>query len=132
MQRSLKSLGAIGSIWMAGCSGLTHPNVVCTAEMVPAIVVEIRDARTGAALAYGARGVVRDGAYADSLRPAASSSADLRDLYSRAAAHERAGTYVVEVAHEGYATWTASGVRVPDEVCHVETAELRADLQPLP
>lgn len=132
MRRLLDSLCALGALGIVGCDGLTEPDVFCTAEMVPAIVVEIRDARTGAALAYGARGVVRDGAYADSLQPAASSSADIRDLYSRAAAPERAGTYTVEVAHEGYATWTATGVQVRDDVCHVETARLHADLLSLP
>ena len=124
---SLLMLSAVAAL---GCRGVTSPEVVCTAEMRPGIVVEIRDGGTGAALAYDARGIVRDGAYADSLQPAMSSSADPHDLYARAAAHERAGTYSVEVVHPGYATWTAAGIRVEGGVCHVQTVTLHASLTP--
>lgn len=132
MLRRLGLLAVAGAAaWIAGCRQLTGPDVVCTGEMRPAIVVEIRHSRTGAALAYGARGVVRDGAYADSLAPAASSSGDPHDLYSRRAADERPGTYAVEVVHEGYQAWSATGVSVGRDACHVRTVELRADLVPL-
>jgi hypothetical protein len=98
--------------------------------MRPGIIVHIRDAHNGTGLAYDARGIVRDGAFADSLQPAMSSSSDPHDLYARAAAHERAGTYSVEIVHPGYATWTAAGVRVAGGTCHVQTVTLHANLAP--
>jgi hypothetical protein len=59
------------------------------------------------------------------------STSDPHDLYARAAAHERAGTYGVEVVHPGHATWTAGGVRVANGICHVQTVTLEANLTPL-
>jgi hypothetical protein len=130
VQPPVRCFLALSAIAGLGCSGVTSPEVVCTAEMRAGIVVEIHDGSTGAALAYDARGIVRDGAYADSLHPAMSSSADPHDLYARAAAHERAGTYTIEVVHPDYATWTAAGVRVEDGACHVQTITLHANLTP--
>lgn len=106
----------------------------CTASVEPGVVVEIRDARSGAPLAGLAAGVVRDGAYVDSLRPAAFSdpSDPVGSMTSRQAAPERPGRYAVEVQRAGYQPWTRTGVRVGRGACHVETARLRADLEPLP
>jgi len=101
---------------------------LCTLNVEQAVVVEIRDARTGVALAAGARGAVRDGAYVDSLRPHASSGSSPGVLYSRAAADERVGTYAVDVRHAGYRPWTVAGVRVTRDKCHVRTRNLRANL----
>ena len=89
-----------------------------------------RARRVAAALAANARGVVRDGAFVDSLRPYESSSGLATDLFSRQAAGERAGTYTVEVEHDGYQPWTIAGVRASRGVCHVETRRLAANLQP--
>jgi hypothetical protein len=130
VSRLLYLLAAPGLLAGLGCVGTLGPDLVCTTESRPAVIVEIRDAGTGAPLAYDARGVVRDGAYADSLRPAMSSTSDPRTLYSRAAAHERAGTYAIEVVHPDYATWTTTGVRVAMGSCHVKTVTVQAKLSP--
>jgi hypothetical protein len=106
-------------------SGCTD-GLVCTTSVEPAIVVEIRDAADATPLAAGARGVVRDGAYTDSLRPYGSTIEG--DMLTRAAADERAGTYAVEVTHPGYGTWQQLGVRVTRGGCHVETVNLVAEL----
>jgi hypothetical protein len=124
------------SAGLAGCSARasvppTHDRRDCTASLEPAIVVEVRDARTGAALAAGARGAVRDGTFVDSLTPYQSATADPRDMYSRRAANERPGVYAVEVRQSGYRPWDTSGVRVPRDVCHVRTQRLRALLAPV-
>ena len=105
---------------------------VCTASWDPGVVVEMRDARTGAPIADAARGSVRDGAYVDSLRPYGSLGPAPGTLYSRSAAHERVGIYSVEVLRDGYLPWTAEGVRVTRGVCHVRTQTLRADMTPVP
>jgi hypothetical protein len=92
------------------------------------VVVEIRDARTGAPLAERAVGVVRDGAFVDSLRPYESTGLGPASLYSRRAADERRGTYAVEVRAPGYTTWTHAGVRVGRDQCHVRTQRVHAAL----
>jgi hypothetical protein len=117
-----------------GCSALDPRagEYLCTADMRPAVIVEIRDARTNAPLALGALGVVRDGAYVDSLRPAEALTADMNTLVSRAAAHERPGVYAIEMQRAGYASFAASDVRVDRDACHVVTARVQAALTPLP
>ena len=44
-------------------------------------------------------------------------------------AYEREGTYAVTVSKSGYKAWTASGVRVIRDGCHVRTVKLNARLQ---
>jgi hypothetical protein len=96
----------------------------CPAIVTPAIVVEIKDARTGVPIAQGAEGIVRDGVYADSLRP-------YQEMLSLQAAPERPGTYTAEVQRTGYQTWTISGVRATSGQCGVRTATVKADLVPI-
>jgi hypothetical protein len=117
-----------------GCTALDPraDQAFCTADMRPAVIVEIRDAQTNAPLAQQAFGAVREGAYVDSLRPAEAMSADQSTLYSRAAAHERPGVYSIEVQRPGYATFTATNVRVDRDACHVVTARVQAALVRLP
>lgn len=109
-----------------GCS--TAP--ICTLSVDPGIIVTIRDATDGSPIAATARGLVRDGTFSDSLRP----FGGLGDgtLISRAAADERPGVYTVTVEHLGYAPWQRIGVRVRPGECHVASAQLTADLQPIP
>jgi hypothetical protein len=126
-----RTLGVLLAATLVACRNpLDEDPIACTANVQPAVVVEIRDARDGRALAANARGVVRDGAFVDSLRPYESSSGLATDLFSRQAAGERAGTYTVEVEHDGYQPWTIAGVRASRGVCHVETRRLAANLQP--
>ncbi|HYD55176.1 MAG TPA: hypothetical protein VEA99_21245 [Gemmatimonadaceae bacterium] len=117
----------------AGCD-FPFASGACTASVEPAIVVEIRDARNGAPLAGLAAGVVRDGAYVDSLRPAGFTDVNdpIGSMISRQAASERPGTYDVEVRRDGFRPWTRTGVRARRGECHVETQRLNAALEPLP
>jgi hypothetical protein len=98
----------------------------CSASVEPAVVVEIRDARTQLPLAASARGVVRDGTYVDSLRPHSGGGTPFI-LISRFAAFERRGTYSVKVEAPRYRTWTLGGVVVIADQCHVRTRHLRAE-----
>jgi hypothetical protein len=115
-----------GALVAVGCD-LLAPGP-CSLEARAGIEVEIRDARTGAPIAADARGAVRDGAYLDSLGPGRLAQPPATGMISRMAAHERAGTYAVEVLHDGYQPWTADGIRVRRGRCHVATVLLRADL----
>lgn len=124
----------IGSLMLRWCIllslGLSACNLVdpgaCTTEAVPTMVVEVRDAETGAPAAAGAHGYAEEAAFkADLIGPDA--GADALHLYGP---FERAGTYRVTVMKAGYVTWQQEGVQVSRDECHVRTVHLRADLQP--
>jgi hypothetical protein len=89
----------------AGCGG-EEPGVF-------GLRVEVRDARTGAPLAYDAMLVVSDGLRADTVR-----GWELYGGLDRAAQthlpalFQRAGSYDVEVTHPDYRTWSRAGVEV--------------------
>ena len=109
------------------------PSPSCTGISTPGIVVYIQHAITGEPLAAEARGAVQDGVYVDSLRPGAFSGFTRPPtMVSRKAAHERPGTYLVQVVHEGFEPYIKDGIRVEAGICHVWTQYLYADLVPLP
>src|SRR5688572_11785811 len=113
---------------LTGCTNPFGGSYLCPAVITPAIVVEIRDARTGAPVANGARGAVHDGPYTDSLTPYEGIGLDPTTLVSRRAADERPGTYAVEVNHPGYRTWSVAGVRAVAGTCGVRTRRISASL----
>jgi hypothetical protein len=117
---------------LIGCSNPFGGAYSCPAVITPAIVVEIRNARTGAPLANGAKGAVHDGPYVDSLIPYEGIGLDPTSLISRRAADERPGTYAVEVNHPGYRTWSVAGVRAVAGQCGVRTHRISASLEPTP
>ena len=115
----------------AGCTTGCGTDPVCTLDVIPAVIVEIRDGFDATPLAETARGAVHEGNFTDSLQPYRSVGNGI--LVSRAAAWERAGLYTVTVEHAGYAEWRRDGVRARQrDECHVETVELTAYLQRTP
>lgn len=108
---------------LAGCkaSNNTDP-IVCTTEARAGITVVVRDADTQAGIAALARGSVTDGAYVDSLRAVGSTT-------TMSAAYERAGTYVVDVRATGYQGFTATGIVVTKDQCHVIGQTVTVNLQ---
>ena len=95
------------------------------------IVVEIRDAMTDAYVADQATAIVSEGGFRDSLRvfDRVRVGEDFVGT-TRGGAHERAGTYAVEVTAPGYSPWVRAGVQVRRDDCHVRTVSLVARLQP--
>jgi hypothetical protein len=134
VHRTSFSVLVLASVGLAGCHNPFAGAYSCPADITPAIVVEIRDARTGAPLANDARGAVHDGAYVDSLIPyeGTGTGAGPLVLFSRRAADERPGNYSVEVNHPGYRVWTVAGVRAVAGQCGVKTRRIAASLQPTP
>ena len=101
---------------------------LCDLAVEPSVEVEVVDAGSGAPIAEGARGVVREGAYVDSLRPQLTRVDGT--LLTLAAWNARAGTYRVEIVRDGYAAWHRDGVRVRRGDCGIETTHVRAALVP--
>jgi hypothetical protein len=98
--------------------------VACTREAVPGInISSVTDSLSGADISSGVRAVFRDGSYADTARV---------DRAPLSGAYERAGTYSVTVDRSGYQMWSRQSVVVTRGICHVNTAQLAAKLQPLP
>lgn len=108
---------------LAACPQNPLEDTVCTMEARSAISVEMRDARTGAALTGPATLTVRDGAFVETTEIPAG-------LTGFGVAHERAGVYVVTIRKDGYRDWTRADVAVKRDECHVQTVVLRAALEP--
>jgi hypothetical protein len=100
---------------------------VCTTEAVPAIIVEVRDAGTQAPAANGATGYARDG----DVEVVLENWDPQEDALTLVGAYERAGTYSVTVEKPGYQSWKQGAVVVTRGECHVRTARLTANLQPI-
>lgn len=106
-----------------GCENST----VCADPPRFAVSVRVRDASTGAAAAFGATLVVRDGQYADSVT-GMYPGPDESQASFLGAAEERPGTYDVTVRRAGYQTWTRQGLVVKQGECAVDGITLDVQL----
>lgn len=100
----------------------------CTPSLVFGIQVLVRDGGTDAFVAQPVHGVVRDGAFEDSLRVVSSAGTDSALATVLAGAAERPGTYAVHLESAGYEPWDTANVRVTKGECHVRPASLTARL----
>lgn len=131
--RLLPRLALSAPLLLAACQSAVAPGegILCTGHMAPAVEVVVVDARSGAYVARGARGTVRDGSFSDTLSRARSLGAPPEDtLVSLQGAYERPGTYTVAVERAGYRPWQQGGVTVTRDACHVNTVLLTARLEP--
>lgn len=115
---------ALVGLSLSGCNVI---GITCPLIGSDAIIVEIRDAATGAPAAAGATLIVRQGTYADTVQGGPAASATL------SAASERAGTYDVLVRKPGYQDWTQENVTVRRAgACdRLDPVRLQAELQPV-
>ena len=103
---------------LAGCI-LELP---CTADLRVGLSIHVIAADTGADLE--ATVIARDGAYVETLETFTPG------VY--VGAHERAGTYRVEVSSPGRAPAVIDQVEVEDDGCHVDGVSLTVRLAPAP
>lgn len=128
MVRSLIILMAGLVLPATGCDSHSE-QVICPAVILPAVVVEVRDTDTGGYMADRTSGYIQERGYADPFVPhSVSASGVLRTLQ---AGMGRAGTYLVLLEADGYATWERDNVVVSTDVCGVVTERLTAEMQPL-
>jgi hypothetical protein len=99
----------------------------CLENVLPALVLEIRDSVTGAPAALGAIPLVTDGSFQDTLRM--KGTIDSSNAYV-SGPDERAGTYSIQVAKPSYLTWTRADVQVTRGACHVNPVQLLVRLAP--
>lgn len=103
------------------------PTGMCDTSIVPSIVVEIRDAESGAPAATGATAVAVSVSDRITLEPYGMDQEG--DLVSLATPGERPGDFTVRVTKTGYAEWEREGVRIPERDCHTNQAVLDARLE---
>ena len=114
-----RALGLGAGLGLAGCVD----NLAICIDSGAAITVEVNDAVTGTSLTAGARGVISDGAYTDSLRP----EADGPRLVL-AAGSGRPGRYDVTVVYPGYQPWQARDIVVGSTACGLSGRVLEVGL----
>ncbi len=114
---------ALAACLCASACDTAEPGI-CTQEARAGIVVEVRDARTGAAAATDAIGIITEGSFAEKLEtPGDPGALQLYGVY------ERAGTYTVMITKAGYRLWREQDVRVERDECHVQTVVLEARIE---
>lgn len=93
MRSMIRLSGIVGlCMGLAGCNVLVPTD--CTLEALPHLVVEVRDARTGAPAALGATGTIQEGGFTDTLHANT-------ELVMQGAEMERPGTYNVRIQKAG-------------------------------
>jgi hypothetical protein len=112
---------AMAAVLCSGCLGDVFA-IGCTTEMRSNLRAEVRDAATGAAAAYGARGWARheQGATTELF---ALDSVSLVGNWD----NERAGDYQVEVRKPGHRL-ASERITVREDACHVKTGTVRVSL----
>lgn len=126
--RPVNVLGAVILCLLSTACAVSGNPVVCTAQFVYGLNIQVQDSVTGAWIASGATLIARDGAFVDSV--GAQGSGPEWDQLPLATAGERAGTYDVTVRREGYHPWDRNGIEVEGDTCHVRPVNLVARLQP--
>ena len=127
MARSRLTPLATSALAAAACGDSLEP--ACPPVVRPAVEVEVRDSQTGVFRADSARGVVRDGAYADSLVVVRNHGAQSVPA-ALGVAFDRPGSYSVRIERGGYQLWDTVGIHVLADRCGAVTVHLVAHLLP--
>ncbi len=130
--RILRSLTLVlAGAFAAGCTDLYGPDLVCTAQLVVGLRVQVLDASSGAPLAGDATVQARAGSYVETLQPVPTFAPGSPPAYI--GLHERPGRYQVTVSSAGYISRTLEGVEVRlANRCHVATTDLTVSLTAAP
>lgn len=118
-------LGLLLTVGTASCRLITGD---CTLLLSGGVTVRVVDAGTSAGIASGAKILVVDGRYRDSLVVPTTPEHNDREF---PLAIGRPGTYEVAVSKEGYEAWRQSGVGVTRDQCDVAFVRVRATLKRL-
>jgi hypothetical protein len=116
--------GVVAGACTSGSNSIDRPgsDVACTLEARAGINLTAFDSVGGQPLGTIGTVVAQDGNYSE--KAIGIPGTPVR--YSMA--FERAGTYTVTAAVDGYQSWRATGVVVPRDACHVIPVQLTARL----
>ena len=126
----IKSMLFVSGITLLGCNEKTTSDgdvIFCTANVVPAIRVDVFDQETGLASACGATVILKDGIYSEEVELEQGDGCD--ETFTFSGADERAGTYDITVIKDGYIDWYQYDVTVSSNLCHVNTVSVQAYLE---
>jgi len=112
----------VAGVALAAC-GDDPTGPLCTTEAVFGINLSVRDG-AGAPAAAGALGIAIEGSFADTLM--------IFGPTDMGGALERAGTYDISVSKPGHTTWSANGIVVLADECHVIPVNMDATLIAVP
>lgn len=112
----------------AGCNDSSGPQD-CPGIALPALSLKVLDAETLLPAACGARVWALDGEFVAELVPfCVGALPDSLQYPFVSGPEERAGTYTVLIAKDGYEPWSRAGIVVKDGVCNVETVKIEVRL----
>jgi hypothetical protein len=120
----------VGSSLLLMVSCQSGTELVCTDQLVPSVTLAASDPVLPRLEVDPTAGVatITEGSFVDTLAFGGASAAP-DALFATYLHHgERPGTYVVTLTLAPYKTWSASGVRVVRNGCHVTTAQVHATL----
>lgn len=111
----------LAALMTQGC-GFVDRSLVCTAQFVYAVTVEVQDSLTSGPPGSKPIGILTEGQYRETMESYGNQLLQ--------GGGERPGIYEVEVRAEGYRPWRIEGVRAGHDGCHVENVELLARMVP--
>lgn len=114
---------------MTGCDIGLFDARNCTEQLVPGIVLSVRDAAGGGPIASeSVLAIARSSTYSDTAVLSGDLLSEPLDLV-----YDRPGTYEILVVADSYSPWQRSNVRVglDESGCHVVTANITAELNRL-
>ena len=114
---------ALALLLVLGACNDSATAVICSDDPVAAVVLEVRDAATGASVAAGAQGTWAAGDAGGALQPLGTDPV-------RLVAYGPAGAYALRVTHPGYADWQRTGVEVAEGRCGPIAVPMTATLAP--
>ena len=129
MNLKLIILPFLGWVALVGCNEQTTEDggpINCTADSVPALVIDVYDKETGLALLCGVTVSIRDGDFTQeqSMGEGDDCITNVADPFSLA--FEREGQYDITVIKEGYVDWVQYDIVVTSNICHVNTIRVQA------
>ncbi len=113
---------ALAGIPLQGCFGIGGR--ACTAVFIYGVNASVTDAETGAAVS-GATLTLTEGDYSEIMEEVSSGSGQY------VGAGERAGTYALTIAADGYASQMIENIVVEGDECHVTGVTRELALTPI-
>ncbi len=120
----------LGLLTLVGCDEKTTTDgITCTANVAPAITIDVIDKATGDFIACDASAVIEDTGFSVEIPPYVDAYGVCDNTHTLQVAHERSGVYDVHVFKEGYLDWSMYSIEVTSGICHVNTVHIIAELE---
>lgn len=120
----------LGLLTLVGCDEKpTTDGITCTANVAPAITIDVIDKATGDFIACDAKAVIEDTGFSVEIPSYVDAYGECDNTHTLQVAHERSGVYDVHVFKDGYLDWSMYSIEVTSDICHVNTVHIIAELE---